>query len=132
VIWRGRALEDTGTPGIVSGYGAERVLRAPEDGYVIPAVEIGTKVEQGELIGMLNGHAICAPFPGMVRGIIHPSVYVWKGLKLGDLDPRGDLENCYTISDKSLAIGGGVLEAILSAPSIRQNIHKGAWADAVV
>jgi xanthine dehydrogenase accessory factor len=132
VIWQGAALDDTGTPGIVAGYGAERVLRAPEDGYVIPAVEIGEMVEQGDLIATLNEHTIRAPFPGVLRGIIHPSVYVWKDLKIGDLDPRGDIENCYTISDKSLAIGGGVLEAILSSPIIRHMIHQGALADAAV
>jgi xanthine dehydrogenase accessory factor len=37
-------------------------------------------------------------------------------MKIGDVDPRGKRDYCFTISDKSLAIGGGVVEAVLSAP----------------
>ncbi|HLA45598.1 MAG TPA: hypothetical protein VJZ27_19270, partial [Aggregatilineales bacterium] len=75
-------------------------------------------------------HEIRAPFPGVLRGLIHPSVEVWKDLKIGDLDPRGEIQNCYTISDKSLAIGGGVLEAILSAKTIREKLKTKAAQDA--
>jgi len=35
-------------------------------------------------------------------------------MKTGDIDPRGIKGHCYTISDKARAVGGGVLEAILS------------------
>ena len=34
-------------------------------------------------------------------------------LKIGDVDPRGQEANCYTISEKARAIGGSVLEAVL-------------------
>jgi xanthine dehydrogenase accessory factor len=34
-------------------------------------------------------------------------------MKIGDLDPRADVAACFTVSDKSLAIGGAALEAIL-------------------
>jgi xanthine dehydrogenase accessory factor len=34
-------------------------------------------------------------------------------MKVGDVDPRATREHCFTISDKALAIGGGVLEALL-------------------
>ena len=132
VIWDGPALPDTGTPGIVSGYSAERVLRAPDDGCVSPAmgIEIGSRLAQGDLIATMNGHDIRAPFPGVLRGLIHPSVRVTKSIKIGDLDPRGDPANCFTISDKSLALGGGALEAILSAPVVRNALSSGAIADA--
>jgi len=56
---------------------------------------------------------ILSPFKGVLRGLIHPSVQVVKGMKIGDVDPRGDASACYLVSDKSLAVGGGVLEAIL-------------------
>jgi xanthine dehydrogenase accessory factor len=36
-----------------------------------------------------------------------------KGIKLGDIDPRGEAGFCYTISDKARAVAGSVLEAIL-------------------
>jgi xanthine dehydrogenase accessory factor len=34
-------------------------------------------------------------------------------MKVGDVDPRARREHCFTVSDKSRAIAGGVLEAIL-------------------
>jgi hypothetical protein len=40
-------------------------------------------------------------------------IEVQQGIKAGDIDPRGEREYRYTISDKGRAIGGGVLEAIL-------------------
>lgn len=128
VIWQGTALNDSGTPGIVAGYTAERVLRAPTEGHVLPAagIEIGSRLQQHQLIATVSGQPITAPFPGVLRGLIHPSVRVWEGLKIGDLDPRGEVENCFTISDKSLGIGGGVLEAILSAPWLREKLIKSA------
>jgi len=121
VIWNGSALPDSGTPGTVAGFSAERVLRAPIDGCVTPAdgVEIGATLQQGDLIATMENHSIRALFPGVLRGLIHPSVPVEKSVKIGDLDPRGEVSNCFTISDKALALGGGVLEAILSAPGVR-------------
>jgi xanthine dehydrogenase accessory factor len=114
VIWRGSAAANTGTPGPVGGKAAERVLRAPADGVVAWAVEIGDRVAEGTRLGSVGSHAIHAPFAGVVRGLISPGRMVPAGLKIGDVDPRADVEASYTISDKALAIGGGVLEAVLS------------------
>jgi len=41
-------------------------------------------------------------------------------MKLGDLDPRCDQSLCFKASDKALAVGGGVLEALLTQPHLRQ------------
>jgi probable selenium-dependent hydroxylase accessory protein YqeC len=114
VIWSGRALPDTGTPGIVAGKGAERVLRAPAAGAVNWRHEIGDRVEGGDLLGDIDGEPVIAPFDGVLRGLIAPGTRVRAGLKIGDLDPRVDVSACFTISDKALAIGGGVLEAVLA------------------
>ncbi len=114
VIWDGAALPNTGTPGIVAGKGKERVLRAPVEGRVDWRLEIGDLVEANELLGVVDGDEIRAPFDGVVRGLIAPGTQVPKGLKIGDVDARGDPSACYLISDKALAIGGGVLEAILT------------------
>ena len=118
VIHDGSAEADTGRPGAVTGVGERqsRVLRAPGAGYLVSHVEIGQQVAAGQAIAGLtspSGDQIIAPFSGVLRGIIHPSVPVTAGMKVGDLDPRGDRAHCFTISDKSLAIAGGVLEAIL-------------------
>jgi xanthine dehydrogenase accessory factor len=114
VIWDGQAEPNTGSPGMVGGRTAERVLRAPAAGEASWQVEIGDQVREGEIMGNVAGHAILAPFDGVVRGLIAPGTIVSECLKIGDVDPRGDVEACYTISDKALAIGGGVLEAILT------------------
>ncbi|MGE5124248.1 MAG: hypothetical protein ACM3H7_06990, partial [Acidobacteriaceae bacterium] len=65
-----------------------------------------------------------ASFSGILRGLIHPDVEIRKGMKVGDIDPRGDPELCDHVSDKALAIGGGVLEAILSRAEIRPHLWK--------
>ncbi|MBK7893608.1 MAG: EF2563 family selenium-dependent molybdenum hydroxylase system protein [Anaerolineaceae bacterium] len=113
VIWQGSAIPNTGTPGIVAGKGAERVLRAPAAGTVNWRLEIGDLVKEGDLIGDVAGETIAAPFAGVLRGLIAPGTDVPVGLKIGDLDARADVSACFTISEKALAIGGGVLEAIL-------------------
>jgi len=114
VIWDGAAIPNTGTPGIVAGKGAERVLRAPKAGTVEWRLEIGDVVQEGETIGKVAGSSITAPFAGVLRGLIAPGSEVPVGLKIGDLDARADVPACFTISEKALAIGGGVLEAILT------------------
>jgi len=119
VIYQGQAEPDTKMPGPVKGYAAGRVLRAPAAGYVTPAANIGQTIRQNELIAAVGPHEVRAPFDSILRGLIHPSVPVTAGLKIGDLDPRGRVEHCFTISDKSLAIGGGVLEAILASGIVR-------------
>jgi xanthine dehydrogenase accessory factor len=45
-------------------------------------------------------------------------------LKIGDVDPRDDPSFCSLVSEKALAVGGGVLEAILSRKELRATL----WA----
>lgn len=117
VIWRGPAAPDTGTPGRVAGRQHERVLRAPAAGRVVPRQQIGDLVQEGAIIAHLQPPtgpplAVTAPFTGRLRGLIAPDVEVPAALKIGDLDPRVGTR-VDRVSDKSLAIGGGVLEAVL-------------------
>jgi len=114
----GQAESDTQAPGQVKGHTADRVLRAPAAGHIVPRAQIGDTLEAGQLIATVNGHEIRAPFAGVLRGLVHPDVSVTPGFKIGDLDPRGEVSHCFTISDKSLAVGGGVLEAILASAVI--------------
>jgi xanthine dehydrogenase accessory factor len=114
VFWRGAAKADTGTPGIVAGKGRERVLRAPATGTVAWARRIGDVVSGNEQLGAVAEQPVLAPFDGVVRGLIAPGTSVREGQKIGDVDARADPAACYLISDKALAIGGGVLEAVLT------------------
>lgn len=120
VIWDGPALPNTGTPGIIGGKGSERVLRAPADGYVNWHYEIGDRVASGDLVGEVNNLPVLAPFDGVIRGLIAPETLVKQGSKIGDVDARADRSACFTVSDKALAIGGGVLEALLAHLSTRR------------
>jgi xanthine dehydrogenase accessory factor len=122
VYWNESTELDTGLPETVAGKQSERVLYSPADGYTKPLKSIGEIVQQGEALAEINQHSIIAPFSGVLRGLIHPEVEVHKGMKIGDLDPRNDPELCSQVSDKALAVGGGVLEAILSKPELRPHL----------
>lgn len=113
LLLSGSAEPNTGTPGPVQGITAERVLRAPADGLWENAMDIGDMVRKGDLIGSVTEIPVKAQIDGVLRGIIRPGVNVKTGLKIGDIDPRGRKDYCDTISEKALAIGGGVLEGIL-------------------
>jgi xanthine dehydrogenase accessory factor len=119
VYWRGSAEPDTGLPASLGGKQAERVLRAPCDGLVTQVAVIGRLLQEGQLIARVGDCPIYAPFAGVLRGLLDDDTPVTAGMKIGDLDPRAQREHCFTISDKSLAIGGGALEAVLAAPLIR-------------
>lgn len=114
VIWQGAALPNTGTPGTVAGKGVERVLRAPVAGVVRWQAAIGDRVAEEQVLGSVAGQPIQAPFAGVLRGALAEGTVVTAGLKIGDVDARGDARACVTISDKALAVGGGVVEAILT------------------
>jgi xanthine dehydrogenase accessory factor len=115
VIWRGSAEPDTGAPGLVGGYGPERVMHSQTDGEIRALCEIGDSLRSGDpVFAIAGGFTARAPFAGVVRGLIRNGFPAWAGLKIADLDPRARRENCFTVSDKARAIGGGVLEAILA------------------
>ncbi|MBN2499938.1 MAG: EF2563 family selenium-dependent molybdenum hydroxylase system protein [Anaerolineales bacterium] len=122
VIWEGQAQANTGVPGAVAQHAADRVLRAPADGELRAFVEIGSYVEADQPILEVGGKTLHAPFAGVLRGLLHPGLEVTEGMKIGDVDPRRDLSYARLISEKSLAIGGGVMEAILSKPELRAKL----------
>lgn len=124
VLWDRPAQADSGVPESVGDKHTERVLYAPSDGALIAHKHIGDSIHEGELVAEVNGQAVSAPFEGVLRGLIHPDVEIRKGMKIGDLDPRNDPDLCNHVSDKALAIGGGVLEAILSKAEIRPHLWK--------
>jgi xanthine dehydrogenase accessory factor len=128
VIWEGQAEADTHSPGEVGGQAARRVLRAPADGHLEPREEIGARLAEGQLIAEIAGYEVRAPFAGVLRGLIHTEVSVSVGMKIGDVDPRNEAAYCWEISDKALAIGGGVLEALLSRRDIRRSLGEQASA----
>lgn len=121
VYWDRAAEPNTNTPGEIDGRGADRVLRAPRDGIVQATRRIGDNVRRGEKIAQVNGVQVTASFDGILRGLAHDGLAVRAGVKIGDVDPRANRAHCFTISDKALAVGGGVLEAVLSWLATRQS-----------
>ena len=113
VIYSGSAIPNTTVPGLIGGFAGERVLRAPADGAFRSVRRIGDLVKTGDVAGYVSGEPMVCTIDGVLRGLIADGIPVRKGMKSGDVDPRGNVENCYTVSDKATAVGGGVLEAIL-------------------
>ena len=113
-IYDGSAMPNTGIPGLIGGFAGERVLRAPADGIFHQLVEIGAQVKMGDVAATVNGEPMICTLDGVLRGILAEGTPVFKGMKAGDIDPRCALEHCYCASDKALAVGGGVLEAVLN------------------
>jgi xanthine dehydrogenase accessory factor len=114
VILSGSAEANTGIPGDIAGRSYERVFRSENAGLFETHRDIGEMVSAGDEIGRVNDQVVKAAIDGVIRGLIRPGIPVMIGTKLGDIDPRGQVAYCDTISDKARAIGGAVLEAILS------------------
>ncbi len=113
VILAGEAAPNTGVPGRVGGETERRILRAPTEGVFQAPRQIGDGVVEGAVVAQVAGEPVRAHLSGVLRGILHDGLAVRRGMKVGDVDSRGVRDDCFTISDKALAVGGGVLEAIL-------------------
>ena len=113
LILAGSAIPNTGVPGDVGGFTRERIIRAPADGPFEPVASIGQQVQLGDVVARVNGVPVAAQLTGIVRGMLPAGIPVHTGMKAGDIDPRCEVEHCFTVSDKARAIGGGVLEGIL-------------------
>ena len=113
VITSGMAKPNTGVPGEIGGYTLERLVLAPQDGFFSATKKIGDIVKAGEVLGFVDEAPVVALISGVLRGLLQNGLKVKQKMKIGDVDPRAEVENCWTISDKARAIGGGVLEALL-------------------
>lgn len=122
VLLTGSAAPNTGVPGVIGGYAQERILRAPCDGVWQTVLSIGERVEAGDTVATVAGEPVRTQLSGVVRGLLPDGTPVMRGMKSGDVDPRGIAEYCATVSDKARAIGGGVLEAVLM---LTGGIHDG-------
>lgn len=120
VIWSGESSADTAKP----DGDMRRVLRSPADGIFESDAKIGQHFEAGQQIASVDGLVIAAPFAGVLRGLLRPGLTAPKGMKVGDIDSRDDPALVNLVSDKALAVGGGVLEALLSRPEVRSKL----WA----
>ncbi len=119
VYWNGAVQPDSGQP---EG-DPRRVLRAPQDGTLSARAKIGEHVETGQVVAVISDqYSVISPLKGVLRGLIRDGIRVTQGLKIGDIDPRDDPAACFLVSDKALAVGGAVLEAILTRETIRESL----------
>ncbi len=123
IITAGAAEANTGIPGAIDGITTARVLRAPAAGVFRSERKIGDLVRKGDGIGCVGGAEVAASSTGVLRGLIRPGTWVSQGLKIGDIDPRGVVSYCFTISDKARAIAGSVLEAVLRVYNKGFQVH---------
>lgn len=128
VITCGSAEPDTGNPGMMGGSSVERVLRAPATGVFMTVHDIGDVVCAGDVIARIRGieprHEVRAAISGQIRGLLRSGTPVGKGVKVGDIDPRENIAS-HRVSDKALAVGGGVLEAILERFNRPSGLSRG-------
>ena len=131
VYLRGCAESNTGVPGAIGGYTIERLLRAPCAGALYGVRQIGDLVQAGETVAVVRTNEtsdnetapVVAAISGILRGLMRDGLHVSSGMKVGDIDPRAAREHCFTISDKSRAVAGGVLEAILYLLNRKYSVH---------
>lgn len=115
IIEEGEAIPNTGVPGIIGGFGKERVIHAPAEGVITNLSKIADIVEEGQEIARIGNVPVRASLTGVLRGIIRDGYPVKKGMKIADIDPRREeKENCFSISDKARCIAGSVVEILLS------------------
>ena len=118
-IYKGSALSNTNIPGRIGGFAGERVLRAPADGVFRGIHQIGDEVAAGDIVGYVDDKPMTCTINGVLRGLLADGTKTHRGMKAGDVDPRGKREYCDTVSDKALSVAGGVLEAILHLYTVK-------------
>jgi xanthine dehydrogenase accessory factor len=148
VYYQGAAQPNTGIPGNLGGQDAQRAVRAPVDGVFYAHCKIGDRLEAGDVVGRVisvdasladaaawplaaidrdapqpPGIVVKTKIDGILRGVLHDGLKIAANTKIADVDPRGEAEYCFTVSDKSWAVGGGVLEAV--SYLMRRNLSGG-------
>jgi len=118
IIREGQAAPNTGVPGVIGGYGAERVIHAEKAGIFRNVRAIGDIVDAGTVIAEIETRGkkripVKTEIAGILRGLLRDGYPVTPGFKVADVDPRREeLENCFLISDKARCIAGSVLELV--------------------
>lgn len=112
IITNGSPEPDTGRPAKVMGYSLERVIYAHREGLFRTVVEIGDQVEAGQKVAEIDGDPVNCQIAGVVHGLLRDGLKVKAGVKVGDIEPSGERELCFRVTDKSRKIGAAVVEAL--------------------
>ena len=117
LIYDGAAQPNTGIPGEIGGVSKDRVIYSPKAGIFKASRSIGEQVLVGDCLGQIEDGVkpveVYSSINGVLRGLLRTETPVAQHVKIGDVDPRGHEEYCWTISEKARALGGAVLLGIM-------------------
>lgn len=112
ILYEGSPEPNTGRPAKVMGYSLERVIYAHREGVFKTLVQIGDQIEAGEKVAEIDGEPVISQIKGAVHGLLRDGLKVKAGVKVGDIEPSGERELCFRVTDKSLKIGASVAEVL--------------------
>lgn len=112
VILQGPSLPASGEPNAIEGHERDRFLYAEIEGEFVTILNIGDSVNQGDPVARIGATTLIAPLTGRVRGLTHDGVWVSKGTKVVEIDPRGERAEVRGLGERPARIAEGVLEAV--------------------
>ena len=117
LIYSGAAEPNTGIPGVIAGLSKERVIYSPKAGLFKAKRAIGEQILAGDCLGTVDdgvqAEDVFSSINGVLRGLLRTDTPVAALVKIGDVDPRGHEDYCWTISEKARALGTAVLLGIM-------------------
>lgn len=129
LIYTGAAQPNTGIPGVIAGFSKERVIYSPKAGLFKAKRAIGEQVLAGDSLGTIDdgvqAEEVFSAINGVLRGLLRTDTPVDGVVKIGDVDPRGHKDYCWTISEKARAIGSAVLLGIMEWELRQESVGTG-------
>jgi xanthine dehydrogenase accessory factor len=117
LIYSGATQPNTGIPGGIIGLSRERVIYSSKAGVFKAKRTIAEQVLAGDCLGEIDDGIqtvkVYSAIDGVLRGLMRTDTPVSAFVKIGDVDPRGQAEYCWTLSEKARALGSAVLLGIL-------------------
>jgi xanthine dehydrogenase accessory factor len=112
VITSGPTQALAGEPRSFEGHARDRFIYAPVAGVFMTAAQIGQRVRAGEPVAAIDGVQLTAPLDGILRGLTHDGVPIEAGVKVIEVDPRGNLQAVIGLGARPKRIAEGVAAAI--------------------
>ncbi|MBR2561068.1 MAG: molybdenum hydroxylase [Eubacterium sp.] len=88
-------------------------IQVPREGLFYPVSEIGDLVKKGETVAVVDNEPLISPVDGLIAGILAEGTPVVRNRICAEIQQHAEADSWKHISERALAIGGGVLEALL-------------------
>ena len=112
MVTKGATLPLHGEPHPLAGHGRDRYVYSPIKGTFHTRAAIGETVQAGMLIAYVGDTPLYAPLDGLIRGLTRDGVPVTPGVKVIEIDPRGEGAIVAGIGERPARIADGVLRAV--------------------